>query len=101
MNKSRALLRSNVRVARRIWGDLPAPSIGSLKELTLKHGLSVQAGELVLIDDRWYITHSGLLRIARRCAGIQVEALPEFCNPTLSRYAFKATLYRSRACKGF
>jgi len=101
MNKSRALLRSNVRVARRIWGDLPAPSIGSLKELSLKHGLSVQAGELALIDDRWYITHSGLLRIARRCAGIQVEALPEFCNPTLSRYAFKATLYRSRACKGF
>jgi hypothetical protein len=101
MDKSRAVLRSNVRMAKRIWGNLPAASIGSLKELTRKHSLSVRAGEILLIDDRWYITHSGLLRIARRCAGIQVEALTEFCDPTLSRYAFKATLYRSRACKGF
>ncbi len=101
MDRSQALLRSNVLVAKRFWGNLPAASIGSLKELTRKHNLSVRAGEIVLIDDRWYITHSGLLRIARRCAGIQVEALTEFCNPTLSRYAFKATLYRSRACKGF
>jgi len=88
-------------MAKRIWGNLPAASIGSLKELTRKHSLSIRAGEILLIDDRWYITHSGLLRIAHRCAGIQVEALTEFCNPTLSRYAFKATLYRSRSCKGF
>jgi len=101
MDKSRAVLRSNVRMAKRIWGNLSAGSIGSLKELTRKHGLSVRAGEILLIDDRWYITHSGLLRIARRCAGIQVEALKEFCDPTLSKYAFKATLYRSRGCKGF
>jgi hypothetical protein len=101
MDKSRAVLRSNVRMAKLIWGSLSAASIGSLKELTRKHSLSIRAGEILLIDDRWYITHSGLLRIARRCAGIQVEALTEFCNPTLSRYAFKATLYRSRACKGF
>lgn len=101
MNKSGAVLRSNVRMAKRIWGNLPAASIGSLKELTRKHSLSIRAGEILLIDDRWYITHSGLLRIAHRCAGIRVEALTEFCNPTLSRYAFKATLYRSRSCKGF
>jgi hypothetical protein len=101
MEKSQAVLRSNVRMAKRIWGNLPAASIGFLKELTRKHSLSVRAGEILLIDNHWYITHAGLLRIARRCAGIQVEALPEFCNPTLSRYAFKATLYRSRACKGF
>ena len=101
MDKSRALVRLNVRVAKSVWGNLPAPSIASLRELTLKHRLSVRAGELLLIDNRWYITHSGLLRIARRCAGIQVEALTEFCDPTLSRYAFKATLYRSRGCKGF
>jgi hypothetical protein len=88
-------------MAKRIWGNLPAASIGSLKELTRKHSLSIRAGEILLIDNRWYITHSGLLRIAHRCAGIRVEALTEFCNPTLSRYAFKATLYRSRSCKGF
>jgi len=89
MEKSQAVLRSNVRMAERIWGNLPAASIGSLKELTRKHGLSVRAGEILLIDNHWYITHAGLLRMARRCAGIQVEALTEFCNPTLSRYAFQ------------
>jgi hypothetical protein len=101
MGESRALLRSNVRMAKRIWGNLPAAAIRSLKELTSKHGLSVRASEILLIEGRWYITYAGLLRIARRCAGIQVEALTEFCSPTLSRYAFKATLYRSCSCKGF
>jgi hypothetical protein len=101
MDKLRALLRPNVRMAKRIWGNLPAAAIGSLKELTSKHSLSVRASEILLIEGRWYITHSGLLRIACRCAGIQVEALTEFCGPTLSRYAFKATLYRSPSCKGF
>ena len=65
MDKSRAALRSNVRMAKRIWGNLPAESVGSLKELTRKHKLSVRAGEILLIDGRWYVTHSGLLRIAQ------------------------------------
>jgi hypothetical protein len=101
MDSLRAVLRSNVRLANRTWGKLSAASIGCLKELTRKHSLSVAAGEVLLIDGRWYITHAGLLRMARRCAGIQIEALQAFCDPALSRYAFKATLYKSRACKGF
>jgi hypothetical protein len=96
-----AILRSNVRVAKRIWGRLPAGATDCLKELTHEHNLSVAAGEILMIDGRWYITHSGLLRIARRCSGIEVEAVGEFCDPAASRYAFKATLYKSRACKGF
>ena len=101
MDKIRTLLRSNIRLANRTWGRLSPASTGSLNELTRKHSLSVAAGEILLIDGRWYITHAGLLRVARRCAGIQVEALAEFCDPTLSRYAFKATVFRSRRCKGF
>jgi len=101
MDKLRTGLRSNVRVAKRIWGRLPAGAIDCLKELTHEHNLSVAAGEILMIDGRWYITHAGLLRIARRCSGIEVEAVREFCDPTTSRYAFKATLYKSRACRGF
>ena len=101
MDKSRAVLRSNVRVAKRIWGRLPAGAIDCLKELTHEHNLSVAAGEILMIDGRWYIAHAGLLRIARRCSGIEVEAVREFCDPAASRYAFRATLYKSRACKGF
>jgi hypothetical protein len=76
-------------------------SVRNLKELTRKHRLSIAAGEILLVNGAWYITHAGLLRIARRCVGIQVEALSAFCDASLSRYAFKATLYKSRVCKGF
>jgi len=55
----------------------------------------------LLIEGRWYITHAGLLRIARHCSGIQVEPVREFCDPAVSKYVFKATLYKSRTCKGF
>jgi hypothetical protein len=101
MNKLQALLRSNVRLAKRYWRNLPSASIDSLKKLTRDYSLSVASGEILLIDGRWYIAHAGLLRIARRCSGIHVEVVPELSDPAASKYAFKATLYRSRVCKGF
>jgi hypothetical protein len=33
--------------------------------------------------------------------GIQVAPAIGFCDPPASRWAFKATVYKSRACKGF
>src|SRR5439155_23878205 len=53
---------------------------------------------------KWVVCHpSGLLGIARRkrCVGIQVRPAVEFCDPAASRWAFKATVYKSRTCKGF
>jgi hypothetical protein len=49
------------------------------------------------------VTHTGLLRLAarRRCRGIQVQPIPEFSDATNARYAFKATVYKSRFCQGF
>jgi hypothetical protein len=35
------------------------------------------------------------------CAGIDVRLLPGFSDPRASRWAFKATVYKSRSCKGF
>jgi hypothetical protein len=57
----------------------------------------------MLLDGKWYVTHSGLLSVARRkhCTGIQVRPALEFCNPSASRWAFEATVYKSRACRGF
>src|SRR4030095_5521304 len=101
MNKLQALLRSNVRLAKRYWRNLPSASIDSLKKLTRDYSLSVASGEILLIEGRWYIAHAGLLRIALRCSGIHVEVVPELSDPAASKYAFKATLYRSRVCKGF
>src|SRR5438552_845061 len=74
-----------------------------LEELTEKYSLRISSGDLVLLDGKWYVTHSGLLRIAHRshCVGIHVRSAPGFSDPASSRWAFRATVYRSRTCKGF
>jgi hypothetical protein len=65
--------------------------------------LSIESGDLLLLDGRWYVTHSGLVRLARRshCAGIHVEPVPQFSDPGRSHWAFKATVYKSKSCRGF
>jgi hypothetical protein len=103
MQKSQGAVRSSVRVATRIWGKLSPFATSQLKELVRSHGLSVACGDVVLIDTHWYVTHAGLLRLARhsRCLGITVQTVKEFCDPSVSRYAFKATVHRSRTSMGF
>jgi len=65
--------------------------------------LSVIAGDLSLLDGRWYVTHAGLMRLAHRhrCAGIKVRPVPEFCEPTSSHWVFEATAYKFGMSKGF
>src|SRR5207244_10754621 len=48
-------------------------------------------------------THSGLIRLARRnrCRGIDICPAVQFSEPAVSRWAFKATVYKSPHCKGF
>jgi hypothetical protein len=74
-----------------------------LKEITQSRLLSVASGEICYIGGRWYVTHMGLLRLAERnrCSGIHVQPATEFCDPAGSRWAFKATVYKSPKCKGF
>jgi len=82
---------------------LKKPLLESLVGLLRREHLSVAAGDLLPIDGKWYVTHSGLLGIARRkrCLGIQVQPALGFCDPAASRWAFRATVYKSRTCKGF
>ena len=49
------------------------------------------------------MSHTGLIRLARRnhCAGIHIEPVSEFSDPLTSRWAFEATVYKSKTCKGF
>jgi len=74
-----------------------------LRQLTTDHMVSVSSGDVILLEGRWYVTHSGLLRIARRarCCGISVRPVSEFSDPRAGRWAFKATVYRTQNCKGF
>ena len=62
--KSRTnISRLNVHLARTTWGDLPKAAICSFRTLSEEYGLSVAHGDLQLLDRRWYVTQSGLLRI--------------------------------------
>ena len=102
MRKNRRF-QQDLRLASQLWGNLRKPLRDSLIGLLRRHFLSVAAGDLLLIDGRWYVSNSGLLRIAHRkhCQGMQVQPLKAFCDVGASRFAFRATVFTSPTCKGF
>ena len=95
--------RGEILVAKQIWPHLDGKLLKSLRSLILELTLSVGRGELSLIDGCWYVTHSGLLGIAQRrhCAGIDVRPVLKSCDPTHARWVFRATVFKSRSCRGF
>jgi hypothetical protein len=103
MKRTSQRFRINKRLAEQSWGRLTNCLINSLKSLTSDYGVSVGRGDLICLDGHWYITHSGLLRLAfrRRCVGIQVEMVRDFCDPASARWAFRATVFPSEKSTGF
>jgi hypothetical protein len=98
------LVRQNVRMARRWKGSqLAGVALNRLREMTVEFGFSVALGDFAYLDNGWYVTHAGLLRLAlrKRCAGIQVLQVRESCDPSTNRWVFKATVYKSPGSKGF
>ena len=104
MIATKDLIRQNKRYAKLRWGDLLGRiALRALGNLTEQFQFSVANGDLLFLDSGWYVTHSGLTSMARRnrCAGIKVQPVQPFCDPSAQRWAFEATVYKSRACKGF
>src|SRR5438552_3014738 len=104
MKRNLSLEKKNEKAAKTKWPDKQiARFIPLLRELTSAHRLSVAAGDIILLNGGWYVTHSGLLRLARRsrCTGIHVQPTLAFCDPSEKRWAFEATVYKSRSCRGF
>ena len=101
--KRRSASSADIRLAGALWGDLNQYALSALKRLLQDHHFSIAAGDVIYLEGRWYVTHTGLLSLARRkrCCGINVRPLRAFCDPQSSRWAFVATVYKSRACKGF
>jgi hypothetical protein len=97
------LLKANKTSARTIWGPLSRFAILRLSDLTLQFSFSVASGDLTLVNGNWYVTHSGLLRLAtrKRCAAICALPVPEFCDVDSRRWVFKATIYKSHNSKAF
>ena len=93
----------NLRIARQRWGRLPRTAVIALRELTREYRLSLALGDLLYLDRHWYVTHTGLLRIAqrRKCCGIKVQCIDEFSDPSIGRWAFKATVFKAVDDKGF
>ena len=103
MNRTSRAWRANARCAHRIWGQLPTVAINALKQLTKNLAVSVAAGDLQFFDNHWYVTHSGLLRIAqrRKCRGIETAIQHHLSDPGNSKWVIKATVFKSRCSKGF
>jgi hypothetical protein len=98
----RLLAKTNARIARRNW-DMSIEQRAILKSLTEELELSVAAGELKLLDNKWYVTHAGLLRIAKRnhCSGMRTAIEKNLSDPASNRWVFKATVYKSPRSRGF
>jgi hypothetical protein len=100
----RVLLAENLRFVKRfISQSLPPVLLEQLRELTRDFSLSLKCGDLLLLSGGWYVTHAGLIRLAKRCrcSGMQVQPVRQLSDHATSRYAFRATVYKSARCRGF
>jgi hypothetical protein len=95
--------RESARLARVLWGMQSKVALNGLKTLIARYSLSVAAGDIQLIDGRWYVTHGGLLRIAQRnhCSGMRTAVEKGLSDPSSSRWVFRATVYKSPRSRGF
>jgi hypothetical protein len=102
MKKHVAAANAELRLAGSVWGALSRTSMVQLRNL-IESRLSIAMGDLALINGRWYVTHTGLLRIAKRhrCFGIHVRVVEKYCDVDSRRWAFEATVYKSPRCRGF
>ena len=105
MSKSNRMMlwRRNCKCVRENWGKLDYQMMIQLKSLTTQYELSLAVGEIQLLDNRWYITHSGLISLALRkgCRGIRTLAVKHLCEPASHRWVFKATVYRFSGSSGY
>lgn len=95
-------IRSNLALVRFLQVPLSKAAVERMKQLTAQYGFSLAAGDLLLLDGAWYVTHAGLLRLScrRRCIGI-VTTVNRLSDSGANRWVFKATVYKKPGSKGF
>jgi hypothetical protein len=93
--QTKKLISRNVRAANLLPG-ITKSACATLRDLTATTKLSIARGEILALDGKWYITHPGLLAIARRnrCSGIDVQAIVRLSDPVARRWVVKATVYK-------
>ncbi len=96
-------VQTSVRTARKIWNNLSREALTRLREIATQYDFSVGAGDLIYLNNDWYVTHTGLIGLARRkrCSGIHVEAVDSLCDSAANRFVLKATVFPSKGSSGF
>jgi hypothetical protein len=103
-SKQPDLVAENLRFAKSVISQsLSRVLLDQLREITRDFKLSLRCGDLLLLSGGWYVTHTGLIRLARRsrCSGIQVQPVRQLSDQASNRYTFRATVYKSARCRGF
>jgi hypothetical protein len=102
ISKRHILTLKNLRFARR-HNAMSVEQTTALRQLTEDLQLSVALGDLKLLEGNWYVTHTGLLRVAQRnrCSGIRTAIDKDLSDPNSSRWVFKATVYKTPRSRGF
>jgi len=102
-NNNLQLIRHNASLVKKLYPNITRARIQALKELTKQFSFSFASGDVIQLESGWFVTHTGLVRLARRkrCRGIHVEAVDSLCDPAASRFVLKATVYPSKESAGF
>jgi hypothetical protein len=97
------LIRHNASLVKKLYPNISRAQIQMIRALTEQFSFSFASGDLILLEKRWFVTHTGLVRLARRkrCRGIHVEAVDSLCDSAANRFVLKATVYPSKDSAGF
>ena len=102
-NNNLQLIRHNTSLVKKLYPNINRARIQALRELTKQFSFSFASGDVIQLENGWFVTHTGLLRLARRkrCRGIHVETVDSLCDSAASRFVLKATVYPSKDSAGF
>ena len=91
------LIRQNARAVKKLYPAVTGLQRAALGEISRDLHLSLAGGDVTMLHGKWYVTHSGLLRIAkrRRCLGITTELELRVSDPVQGRWIFRATVLKS------
>src|SRR5271167_2599782 len=103
LDKNNHQIRLNASRVKKLYPNISRGQIQNLKDLTKQFSFSFPTGDVILLDNGWFVTHTGLIRLARRkrCRGIHVEAVDSLCDSATNRFVLKATVYPSKESAGF
>ena len=80
----------NLRAARKLWGPLEHSLLQPLRNLSEGQEFEICCGDLLLINQHWYVTHTGLVRLGVR--------LPPDAYRQLHRQVLQRDGWRCQVC---